>query len=628
MKRIKSPISLNQICSYFLYSKTLNLVKHSKSTQKHFNIDINDYIIYSQLKELIQKDEYYNMGWYYDYLCVNYPKVDKEKIKKCLFEYFIYYTRYCHKLTLNLLHHLTLEIVNQSSIEKIYLVIPLRELITNGNICLIDKKNIIGIDIRLGFEDKINEELINSLFNNIIGNSVIKLHLYTPPIENHNTKKLLLSKIENLNPDLEELTINKRLFIDKNSNLDSILVRYSKIKKLFLFVPMIKIKFNSIKTLLQTMTSLTEIAITCDVLKYSQFQELISCKNTIKKIRLFNLLIDITEKHFSTFTSLQKLVLINTKQNAYLNLSGLSSLKYLSLEETPITSDNLIDTLLSCKSTIEYLSLSYGKIKTINKSKEDFLLIIPSLTSLKILFIYEFFSKDVNQNKRFIIASNSIEKINLEIANGFNIKELFDKCPLLKDVSFYYAPHICKSNEMILDLPTNIDNLESLELRRFKNALLFPSQFTFNPPIKLKCLKIDETCVNEYMIKFINRLCSKSKSITQLSLWSPMIDNYLPFVNCISQIINNSKYLRDFSIVYTCMSDEMMKELLVSLKHCTLLQQIKINNTIIGNESINQLIENKESWSSLLRLEIDNDYMSDEPCDLTELSNYYNILNK
>ena len=93
MKRIKSPISLNQICSYFLYSKTLNLVKHSKSTQKHFNIDINDYIIYSQLKELIQKDEYDNMGWYYDYLCVNYPKVDKEKIKKCLFEYFIYYTR-------------------------------------------------------------------------------------------------------------------------------------------------------------------------------------------------------------------------------------------------------------------------------------------------------------------------------------------------------------------------------------------------------------------------------------------------------------------------------------------------------------------------------------------------------
>ena len=107
-----------------------------------------------------------------------------------------------------------------------------------------------------------------------------------------------------------------------------------------------------------------------------------------------------------------------------------------------------------------------------------------------------------------------------------------------------------------------------------------------------------------------------------------MIDNYLPFVNCISQIINNSKYLRDFSIVSTCMSDEMMKELLVSLKHCTLLQQIKIKNTIIGNESINQLIENKESWSSLLRLEIDNDYMSDEPCDLTELSNYYNILNK
>ena len=72
----------------------------------------------------------------------------------------------------------------------------------------------------------------------------------------------------------------------------------------------------------------------------------------------------------------------------------------------------------------------------------------------------------------------------------------------------------------------------------------------------------------------------------------------------------------------------MMKELLVSLKHCTLLQQIKIKNTIIGNESINQLIENKESWSSLLRLEVDNDYMSDEPCDLTELSNYYNILNK
>lgn len=608
MKRIKSPISLTQICSYFLYSKTLNLVKHSKSTQKHFNIDINDYIIYSQLKTLIQKDEYDNMGWYYDFLCVNYPTIDKEKIKKCLFEYFIYYTRFCHKLTLNLLHHLTLEIVNHSSIENIYLVITLRDLITNGNIQLIDKKNIRGIDIRLRIEEKINEELINSLFNNIIGNSVIKLHLNMYIIENQNTKKLLLSKIENLNPDLEELTIDNGLSMNKNSNLDSILIRYNKMKTLRLFVPMIKIKFNSIKTLLQRMTSLTDISITCDVLKYSQFQELITCemKPRIKKLTLSNLLIDTKEKHFSAFTSLQKLVLISTKENVYLNLSGLSCLKYLSLAETPITSDNLIDTLLSNKSTLEYLSLSYENIKTINKSKEDCLLIIHSLTSLKSLFIYKLFSKDVNENKGFIISSNSIEKINLEIANGFDIKQLFDKCPLLKDVSLIYVPSICNSNEMFLDLPTNIDNLESLVLTKFQSALLFPSQFTFNPPTKLKNLKIDFTCVNENMINFISRICYKSKNITKLSFLSPMIDNYLPFINCISQIIKKSNYLRDFSIVSTCMSDEIMKELLLTLKHNKLLQNIKINNTNIGNESIEQLIENKESWSSLLRLEIDN----------------------
>ena len=608
MKRIKSPISLTQICSYFLYSKTLNLVKHSKSMQKHFNIDINDYIIYSQLKTLIQKDEYDNMGWYYEYLCVNYPSIDKEKIKKCLFEYFIYYTRFCHKLTLNLLHHLTLEIVNHSSIENIYLVITLRDLITNGNIQLIDKKNIRGIDIRLRIEEKINEELINSLFNNIIGNSVIKLHLNMYIIENQNTKKLLLSKIENLNPDLEELTIDNGLSMNKNSNLDSILIRYNKMKTLRLFVPMIKIKFNSIKTLLQRMTSLTEITITCDVLKYSQFQELITCemKPRIKKLTLSNLLIDTKEKHFSAFTSLQKLVLISTKENVYLNLSGLSCLKYLSLAETPITSDNLIDTLLSNQSTLEYLSFSYENIKTINKSKEDCLLIIPSLTSLKSLFIYKLFSKDVNENKGFIISSNSIEKINLEIANGFDIKQLFDKCPLLKDVSLIYVPSICNSNEMFLDLPTNIDNLESLVLTKFQNAFLFPSQFTFNPPTKLKNLKIDFTCVNENMIKFISRICSKSKNITKLSFLSPMIDNYLPFINCISQIIKKSNYLRDFSIVSTCMSDEIMKELLLTLKHNKLLQNMKINNTNIGNESIEQLIENKESWSSLLRLEIDN----------------------
>ena len=55
MKRIKSPISLTQICSYFLYSKTLNLVKHSKSMQKHFNIDINDYIIFENINDRSDK---------------------------------------------------------------------------------------------------------------------------------------------------------------------------------------------------------------------------------------------------------------------------------------------------------------------------------------------------------------------------------------------------------------------------------------------------------------------------------------------------------------------------------------------------------------------------------------------
>lgn len=612
MDQIKSNYSVNELFSFMTIDKCLKIIKNAKKIQKTLNITIDDYRIYYFLKKEINL--FKNICIYFDYLCSVFKEIDKGKLKRLFFLFLVTYTRKNKYINVNIDHDLSSELILQNNIENISLEINSDKCLSK-NIFLKDAKNIVEQTINF-LNLSLNEEIIINLFEKIVSDNVLKLHIINLNYDNQKCKLLFMKYLSNLNPNIEELDINDKLIISNNNEIDNILIQYKKLKKINLFVPLAKIKIWFIKKLFRQFENISEINLKFDILNYSTFDTLVEDhkKQNIKKISLDGINFDTNETHFSKFTNLEVIKLKRIKEPFYINLSNNYKLKVLKLDKINITSDILIKTLINNIESLESLSINFGTLRTIESSL-DVVNIINILIQLKKLVIKCNLCTIIpNMCEKYSICLNSlenpnIETIKLDLYDIFNMEKMFKAMPKLNKISLFLNKQTTSTtiNQFIpIYFPLNTDNLTSISIIDISNSFSIDEQYLNSQTFTFKNLEnlYLSFMYNEQSCKLIEKILGNGRKRIKKFYFDGKKqekEHFFPLIfNVLKKTIPNLEFLESFSFSSNFLTDDAYIILLKQLESCKYLEYIKIEKKgPIGGEVLEQINKSKKQWKYL-----------------------------
>ena len=548
---MKSYYILKDIFEYISYKKKLNLINHSKSFQKMFNITIkdyqelylNDYISSKSLDDYLQKI----------YMSYNYDN-DKNQRKE-LYEQFLSINK-CDK-----------------NIIKEYIVKILKNKYNKN-------EGILGINID-----------INNPFFNFLSESKIMTGLFLPIFDDTFKNENLINDIKNFFTRLEEYPkIQLSLSFNSLTQVKLLSINFKKIKKFALNYPMAipllgqvdkPIEyFNIIKSFFEEVKNLEELTLSF-ILNTIPSESLGIINNFInlKNLQIFN--VNLNGVLTLKLPNLKKLTLSNIK-----NIAFDENIIY-NIEQLYIYSSKIINpkTLLKFpelkyiyNDSIElnsFLDLDTSKkLELISTTMLDFInLKISSINHL----IVEKNNKEINleEEKKFIekildlknlesimIKTNlndeqirKIKKLNLSVKtiNFLSVNKIYinflEKFPELNGISYTC---INETENNILEIKENKDSkIDNITLTETPNGKLYCHSYE-----SLKALKFS-------FYKEINN-----------------IEKIIPLFDYKCNVIFKS--LRDFSLAYYNINDEFLNLLKTNLDFMPYLKnftlEIKSNN--------------------------------------------------
>ena len=548
---VKSYYILKDIFEYISYKKKLNLINHSKSFQKMFNITIkdyqelylNDYISSKSLDDYLQKI----------YMSYNYDN-DKNQRKE-LYEQFLSINK-CDK-----------------NIIKEYIVKKLKNKYNKN-------EGILGINID-----------INNPFFNFLSESKIMTGLFLPIFDDTFKNENLINDIKNFFTRLEEYPkILLSLSFNSLTQVKLLSINFKKIKKFALNYPMAipllgqvdkPIEyFNIIKSFFEEVKNLEELTLSF-ILNTIPSESLGIINNFInlKNLQIFN--VNLNGVLTLKLPNLKKLTLSNIK-----NIAFDENIIY-NIEQLYIYSSKIINpkTLLKFpelkyiyNDSIElnsFLDLDASKkLELVSTTILDFInLKISSINHL----IVEKNNKEINleEEKKFIekildlknlesimIKTNlndeqirKIKKLNLSVKtiNFLSVNKIYinflEKFPELNGISYTC---INETENNILEIKENKDSkIDNITLTETPNGKLYCHSYE-----SLKALKFS-------FYKEINN-----------------IEKIIPLFDYKCNVIFKS--LRDFSLAYYNINDEFLNLLKTNLDFMPYLNnftlEIKSNN--------------------------------------------------
>ena len=548
---VKSYYILKDIFEYISYKKKLNLINHSKSFQKIFNITIkdyqelylNDYISSKSLDDYLQKI----------YMSYNYDN-DKNQRKE-LYEQFLSINK-CDK-----------------NIIKEYIVKKLKNKYNKN-------EGILGINID-----------INNPFFNFLSESKIMTGLFLPIFDDTFKNENLINDIKNFFTRLEEYPkIQLSLSFNSLTQVKLLSINFKKIKKFALNYPMAipllgqvdkTIEyFNIIKSFFEEVKNLEELTLSF-ILNTIPSESLGIINNFInlKNLQIFN--VNLNGVLTLKLPNLKKLTLSNIK-----NIAFDENIIY-NIEQLYIYSSKIINpkTLLKFpelkyiyNDSIElnsFLDLDASKkLELVSTTILDFInLKISSINHL----IVEKNNKEINleEEKKFIekildlknlesimIKTNlndeqirKIKKLNLSVKtiNFLSVNKIYinflEKFPELNGISYTC---INETENNILEIKENKDSkIDNITLTETPNGKLYCHSYE-----SLKALKFS-------FYKEINN-----------------IEKIIPLFDYKCNVIFKS--LRDFSLAYYNINDEFLNLLKTNLDFMPYLNnftlEIKSNN--------------------------------------------------
>lgn len=548
---VKSYYILKDIFEYISYKKKLNLINHSKSFQKMFNITIkdyqelylNDYISSKSLDDYLQKI----------YMSYNYDN-DKNQRKE-LYEQFLSINK-CDK-----------------NIIKEYIVKKLKNKYNKN-------EGILGINID-----------INNPFFNFLSESKIMTGLFLPIFDDTFKNENLINDIKNFFTRLEEYPkIQLSLSFNSLTQVKLLSINFKKIKKFALNYPMAipllgqvdkPIEyFNIIKSFFEEVKNLEELTLSF-ILNTIPSESLGIINNFInlKNLQIFN--VNLNGVLTLKLPNLKKLTLSNIKNIAFdeniiynieqlyiysskiinpKNLLKFPELKYIYNDSIELNSFLDLDTSkkleLISTTMLDFINLKISSInhliveknnKEINLEEEKkFIEKILDLKNLESIMI------KTNLNDEQI---RKIKKLNLSVKtiNFLSVNKIYinflEKFPELNGISYTC---INETENNILEIKENKDSkIDNITLTETPNGKLYCHSYE-----SLKALKFS-------FYKEINN-----------------IEKIIPLFDYKCNVIFKS--LRDFSLAYYNINDEFLNLLKTNLDFMPYLNnftlEIKSNN--------------------------------------------------
>ena len=548
---VKSYYILKDIFEYISYKKKLNLINHSKSFQKMFNITIkdyqelylNDYISSKSLDDYLQKI----------YMSYNYDN-DKNQRKE-LYEQFLSINK-CDK-----------------NIIKEYIVKRLKNKYNKN-------EGILGINID-----------INNPFFNFLSESKIMTGLFLPIFDDTFKNENLINDIKNFFTRLEEYPkIQLSLSFNSLTQVKLLSINFKKIKKFALNYPMAipllgqvdkPIEyFNIIKSFFEEVKNLEELTLSF-ILNTIPSESLGIINNFInlKNLQIFN--VNLNGVLTLKLPNLKKLTLSNIKNIAFdekiiynieqlyiysskiinpKNLLKFPELKYIYNDSIELNSFLDLDTSkkleLISTTMLDFINLKISSInhliveknnKEINLEEEKkFIEKILDLKNLESIMI------KTNLNDEQI---RKIKKLNLSVKtiNFLSVNKIYinflEKFPELNGISYTC---INETENNILEIKENKDSkIDNITLTETPNGKLYCHSYE-----SLKALKFS-------FYKEINN-----------------IEKIIPLFDYKCNVIFKS--LRDFSLAYYNINDEFLNLLKTNLDFMPYLNnftlEIKSNN--------------------------------------------------
>ena len=548
---VKSYYILKDIFEYISYKKKLNLINHSKSFQKMFNITIkdyqelylNDYISSKSLDDYLQKI----------YMSYNYDN-DKNQRKE-LYEQFLSINK-CDK-----------------NIIKEYIVKILKNKYNKN-------EGILGINID-----------INNPFFNFLSESKIMAGLFLTIFDDTFKNENLINDIKNFFTRLEEYPkIQLSLSFNSLTQVKLLSINFKKIKKFALNYPMAipllgqvdkPIEyFNIIKSFFEEVKNLEELTLSF-ILNTIPSESLGIINNFInlKNLQIFN--VNLNGVLTLKLPNLKKLTLSNIKNIAFdekiiynieqlyiysskiinpKNLLKFPELKYIYNDSIELNSFLDLDTSkkleLISTTMLDFINLKISSInhliveknnKEINLEEEKkFIEKILDLKNLESIMI------KTNLNDEQI---RKIKKLNLSVKtiNFLSVNKIYinflEKFPELNGISYTC---INETENNILEIKENKDSkIDNITLTETPNGKLYCHSYE-----SLKALKFS-------FYKEINN-----------------IEKIIPLFDYKCNVIFKS--LRDFSLAYYNINDEFLNLLKTNLDFMPYLNnftlEIKSNN--------------------------------------------------
>ena len=548
---VKSYYILKDIFEYISYKKKLNLINHSKSFQKMFNITIkdyqelylNDYISSKSLDDYLQKI----------YMSYNYDN-DKNQRKE-LYEQFLSINK-CDK-----------------NIIKEYIIKKLKNKYNKN-------EGILGINID-----------INNPFFNFLSESKIMTGLFLPIFDDTFKNENLINDIKNFFTRLEEYPkIQLSLSFNSLTQVKLLSINFKKIKKFALNYPMAipllgqvdkPIEyFNIIKSFFEEVKNLEELTLSF-ILNTIPSESLGIINNFInlKNLQIFN--VNLNGVLTLKLPNLKKLTLSNIKNIAFdeniiynieqlyiysskiinpKNLLKFPELKYIYNDSIELNSFLDLDTSkkleLISTTMLDFINLKISSInhliveknnKEINLEEEKkFIEKILDLKNLESIMI------KTNLNDEQI---RKIKKLNLSVKtiNFLSVNKIYinflEKFPELNGIGYTC---INETENNILEIKENKDSkIDNITLTETPNGKLYCHSYE-----SLKALKFS-------FYKEINN-----------------IEKIIPLFDYKCNVIFKS--LRDFSLAYYNINDEFLNLLKTNLDFMPYLNnftlEIKSNN--------------------------------------------------
>ena len=191
---------INLCLSFYQLKFQLPLIKHSKKLQQYQSINIDYYKLLSSFQCYYKPNE--DFSPYYDYYCLKYPHIPKERIKK-LFISFIQDKSKNNIISINSASYISNEILNTLH-HNIHLIINTYHFLFDDDYNIMNYTNIKQITFEF---TTITKTLIDILFSRIMNHNISMLNISIINECSVHDIDLLFTSLKGLKLKLENLTI-------------------------------------------------------------------------------------------------------------------------------------------------------------------------------------------------------------------------------------------------------------------------------------------------------------------------------------------------------------------------------------------------------------------------------------